>query len=294
MALIGGATFDGSPIDATIFANSFVVSGDSLIPVGRASLELEIIQNEADLDFEWNSTSDMQYTLVSNIDLMTPPSAWLPYDDGVLTYEGILSSGTGNQALSGVLKVGPRRFFALVEEPIAPLFSEDFESSDGGFTSVSAAGSDWAHGDPDSMGLGGEVITGNGGSVNCWGTDIGNPGFYLDPTTGACLRSSVIDLADVTAAQLIFAQAIDLDEFDSVTVNIIDDVTDTVIAADIVSISDDNMGTAFWQPVGPIVIPNAAFGQSVRIEWCLSGTGGATDDFMGWYIDDVVITPTTP
>ena len=118
--LIDGATFDGNPIDATIFANNFVVSGDSLSPIGGAptsSLELEIIQNEVDLSFEWNSTNDMQYTLVSNTDLMTPPSAWLPYDDGVITYEDILSSGTGTQTLSGVLKVGPLRFFALIEEP---------------------------------------------------------------------------------------------------------------------------------------------------------------------------------
>ena len=257
-------------------------------------LQLEIIQNGGALDFEWNSVNGMQYDLVSNTDLMSSPSTWLPYNDGVMTYENILSTGTGTQTLSGVLKVGPRRFFALVEEPIAPLLSEDFEGDDGGFTSVSTAGTEWAHGDPDSIGVGGMVLAGNGGSVDCWGTNIGNPGFYENPTTAACLRSSVIDLTGVTGAQLSFAQAIDLESFDSVTVNIIDDVTDTVIAADIVSINDADLNNAFWEPVGPIAIPNIAIGQLVRIEWCLSGTGGTSEDYLGWYIDDVTVTPATP
>ena len=279
----------GNNLSGNSQLDNFVVRANVAVP-----LQLGIVQNGGTLDFDWNSTSGRQYDLVSNTDLVTQPSTWLPYNDGVMTYENILSAGTGTQALSGVLLVGPRRFFALVEEPVAPLFSEDFESSDGGFTSVTTAGTDWAHGDPDSMGPGGEVTTGNEGSVNCWGTDIGNPGFYLNPTTDACLRSSVIDLTGVAGAQLTFAQAIDLDEDDSVTVNIIDDVTDTVIATDIVSIIDGDIESAPWQLVGPVAIPNVALGQLVRIEWCLSGTGGTTNDFMGWYIDDVTVTPTTP
>jgi hypothetical protein len=34
-------------------------------------------------------------------------------------------------------------------------------------------------------------------------------------------------------------------------------------------------------------------GASIRIAWVLNGTGGATQDFMGWYIDDVVVDQTS-
>lgn len=299
-----GWTFDGVAVDATVFAENFQVTNDgttlSLISPNippPSTLMLCIAQVGDTLEFEFNSLSGMQYDIVSDIDLSTAPDTWLPYNDGVTTFENIISTGTGIQTISGALLVGPTRFFALIENeipPPLPLLEEDFESSDGGFTFVSAAGTDWAHGNPDSSGPGGDVNEGNGGSVNCWGTDIGNPGFYLDPTTNSCLRSTVIDLTEVTGAELTFAQALDLPAADSVTVNIIDDTTDTVIATDIISITDTDTLTAFWEPVGPIALPDAALGQLVRIEWCLSGEAGPSDDFLGWYIDDVVVTPTTP
>ena len=247
-------------------------------------LELCIEQVGTTLEFDFNSLSGMQYDLVSDTDLSTAPSTWLPYDDGVITYENIPSTGTGTQTISGVLKVGPTRFFALIESeipPPEPLLDEDFESSDGGFTFVSAAGTDWAHGDPDSSGPGGDVNEGNGGSVNCWGTDIGDPGFHLDPTTNSCLRTPVIDLTGVSGAELSFAHAIDIEAADSVTVNIIDDTTDTVIAADIISITDNDISDSPWELIGPVTIPAAALGQPIRIEWCLTGVGGSTDDYLG-------------
>ena len=104
----------GNNLTNTSQLDNFVVrvNEEPIVP-----LQLEIIQNDNDLDFEWNSTNGMQYSLVSNTDLMSPPSTWLTYNDGVITYENILSTGTGTQALSGVLKVDPLRFFAIIEEP---------------------------------------------------------------------------------------------------------------------------------------------------------------------------------
>ena len=107
-------------------------------------------------------------------------------------------------------------------------------------------------------------------------------------------EDGVIDLTGVTVAELSFAMALDLDGGDSVTVNIIDDTSDTVIAADILPITDGDINNAFWQSVGPVAIPAPALGQPVRIEWCLSGTGGLGADFMGWYLDDVVVTDNSP
>ena len=98
----------------------------------------------------------------------------------------------------------------------------------------------------------------------------------------------------MAAAELTFAQALDLETSDTVTVNIIDDTTDTVIAADIVAITDTDDTAADWESIGPVAIPALALGQAVRIEWCLSGVGGTTDDYMGWYIDDVVVGKTMP
>jgi hypothetical protein len=70
------------------------------------------------LDFEWDSLDGMQYDLLSSTDLATPISTWPPYNDGVTVYENIAASGTGTNTLTGVVKLGPRRFFALAEEPL--------------------------------------------------------------------------------------------------------------------------------------------------------------------------------
>jgi hypothetical protein len=85
--------------------------------VVSAPLALKISQSGDNLNFEWNSQAGMQYDLVSSSDLSTNPSTWLPYNDGVTTHENIAASGTGTNNLTGVLKVGPTRFFSLIEEP---------------------------------------------------------------------------------------------------------------------------------------------------------------------------------
>jgi hypothetical protein len=206
-------------------------------------------------------------------------------DDSLLTTD---ADGIGTVRMT---LAGPRNFVRA--QPPLPLFSEDFEDDDGGFTVATSDGTPWAWGDPDSTGIGGSVATGNGGSVNCWGTGIGDPGFYADPTA-TCLRSPAIDLTAVAAAELTFAAALDLEPNDSVTINIIDGATDTVIVGDIVSITDGNTASAAWENADPIAIPAAALGQTVRLEWCLNGEGGPTDDYLGWYIDDVVIEETSP
>jgi len=78
-------------------------------------LVLKIDQNGGSLDFEWNSLRGMQYDLLSSTDLSTDPATWLPYNDGVTTYENIPATEM-TTTLSGVLTVGPIRFFALIEE----------------------------------------------------------------------------------------------------------------------------------------------------------------------------------
>jgi hypothetical protein len=178
----------------------------------------------------------------------------------------------------------------------AVLINEDFEAGDGGFTVATSTGTDWSRGTPDSFSPRGTISSGNGaaeGSGTCWGTNLGaydggagDPGSYADPTT-TCLRSAPIDLTGFTTAQLTFAQAYDLyDPDDVAVVNIIDDTTDTVIAAAVYTVPN---GSGGWI-ASPVIDLSAGLGQVVRIEWCLTGTGGDTDDYLGWYIDDVNVT----
>ncbi|MCU0780170.1 MAG: Ig-like domain-containing protein [Akkermansiaceae bacterium] len=168
------------------------------------------------------------------------------------------------------------------------LLDEGFESGGGGFTMVDhsgGAGSVWARGAPASSGSGGSVTTGNGGSANCWGTNIGNPGIYASGTDTS-LISPVIDLTGVPKAVLSFAQAIDILAGDTLVVNVIDDTTDTILQAAVhTSSPDPNVNAANWEKVDSVVI---AGGQPVRIEWRFDGDNDGT--YLGAYIDDVRVT----
>jgi hypothetical protein len=82
--------------------------------------------------------------------------------------------------------------------------------------------------------------------------------------------------------------AIDANTGHTVTVNIIDDTTDTVIANVIPATGDPNISNANWANVGPVAIPGAALGQAVRIEWRFVGNGDG--NYNGAYIDDVRVT----
>ena len=57
------------------------------------------------------------------------------------------------------------------------------------------------------------------------------------------------------------------------------------------TIVDGDIESADWELSGPHELP---VGSEIRIEWCFSGTGGTTADWMGWYIDDVVVRPVIP
>jgi hypothetical protein len=141
------------------------------------------------------------------------------------------------------------------------------------------------------------VATGNGGTPEnpgqCWGTNIGNPGFYADPTTDTRLQSPRIDLTSVAAAELSFAQATDFPAGDTAVVRLINDDTDVEIVSGVfpLTVTDADVSNANWQTVGPISLP---VGAPVRIEWCFTGDGSDTNDYMGWYIDDVQVIEVSP
>lgn len=97
--------------NGSIFDN-FVVEANAEV----APLVLKVSSSGNDLDFEWSSISGVHYDLVSSTDLSTDPSTWPLYNDGVNpVYENIPSAGT-TTTLTGVVKDGNVRFFALIEK----------------------------------------------------------------------------------------------------------------------------------------------------------------------------------
>lgn len=59
----------------------------------------------------------------------------------------------------------------------------------------------------------------------------GNPGYYENPTTNSRLISPIIDLTNVTAAELSFAHAIDIPVDDTATVTVLNTNSDEEIVA---------------------------------------------------------------
>jgi hypothetical protein len=269
----------------------------SLAPPPAPGLDFTITPNATPglFDFSWTSRKGKMYDLLTSTDLSTPVDAWAIYNDGAFLYENLPATGTAT-TLTGVPSGAARRFFALREEdatPVPPLLSENFDDDDGGFTIAKVAGTDWVWGDPDSTGPGGTVTTGNGGAGKCWGTNVGNPGHYLDPTTSSRLRSPAIDLTSVAAAELSFAHAIDIPAGDSAVVRLFNPNTEAEIVSGVfpLTVTDTNTSTAAWQTIGPVALP---VGAPVRIEWWFTGSGDSTDDYLGWYVDDVVVIDVSP
>ncbi|MEM1085173.1 MAG: hypothetical protein AAGI48_13760 [Verrucomicrobiota bacterium] len=285
---------DGT-IDDIRIGTDFASVTQIIDPVSDApTLVITQNPNGTDLDFSWNSMPGMLYDLLSATDLSTNPSTWPPVGTNV----GIPADGSGTNTLTIPRPADPSTFYVVNEYPAPPpppLLSEDFESGDGGFTVATTLGTAWAQGTPDSDNDFSLVIdSGNGESTGCFAVGLGtfnsdaNRGYY-DANTATVLTSPAIDLTGIAAASLTFAEVLDFDE-DAVGEVYVIDGSDAVIGGGpiytvngevSVDWADANSGT-------PIALPAAAMGQSVRIEWRF--TGGNFVDFLGWYIDDVIVS----
>ena len=239
--------------------------------------------------FSFTRRDDALTGLFSGVETSTDLVMWTEDTGAVLTPGAPDANGVETVAvtLSPGLLSAPKLFVRVVQDD-GILFAANFEDDNDGFTMVTTAGSDWTFGAPSSSGLGGDVLAGNGGSTNCWGTDIGNPGEYAVPTITK-LRSPVIDLTNVAGAQLSFAQALDLETNDRAVVNIIAEAGDTVIAT-VYTAADADINSADWEAV-PAIDLAAGVGMKVRLEWAFTG---GTLEYLGWYIDDVTVSETAP
>jgi len=132
-------------------------------------------------------------------------------------------------------------------------------------------------------------MAGNRGSARCWGTNL-TGGYVAD--TDALLRTPVINLEGVVEASLTFAGSLDADAGHTFEVNVIEDGSDTIIANLVPATGDSDINNSNWQGIGPIALPAAALGRSIRIEWRFTGNGDGS--FNGVYLDDVTLSETSP
>ena len=107
-----------NPVDRLYSGNLDPGTGIELIQLIRSAVPvLQMAANGAALDFEWNSRAleAKKYDLVAATNLAE--GDWLPYHDGIRTYENIFPSGTGVNILSNVAVNGSVHFFRVVEKP---------------------------------------------------------------------------------------------------------------------------------------------------------------------------------
>jgi hypothetical protein len=231
-------------------------------------------------DLSWPSQDGMVYNVRSTTDLS---EALVDWD---LVEGDIPASGTGTNT-KNVNPPESRLFFVVEEFPAPPLFSEDFESDNGGF-STTGTPNDWAWGTPNSNNNAGLVLTtGNGASINCWGTSLGDgavPSGVIDPAADSILRSPDINLTGISGAQLQFAAAVDAKTGDTLEVLIREVGTDTQLGSTIVPVTPPL--SANWANFGPFDL-SAADNKNVYLEFRFQGTD---NEYIGFYIDDVVVT----
>ncbi|MFC7335959.1 Ig-like domain-containing protein [Haloferula chungangensis] len=256
----------------------------------EAPLVLEISQNGGKLDFEWNSMAGMQYDLVSAPDLSTPTSSWSIYNDGINpAYENIPSAGIFT-SLNGVAKVGPTRFFALIEEPVPPLLSEDFEAAAsipaGWVAADNGNGTAWEAG-PPTLGIPEAAANGS----NCAGTNLGgNYGSSADATL-----TSPAFAAPAGGATLSFQRFIDTEggagdggpDFGTIRILDADNADAEIINGDFPVTSLEGIELGWDQLSFPL--PAAALGKNIKIQFQFVSDGST--EFSGFYIDDVTVTP---
>lgn len=257
-------------------------------------LQLAVTSDGDNLTFTWNSQGGQVYSLLSETDLETAPATW-PIFDGNMDIVATPPTNT----LTLPRPDDATRFFVIEETPSIPtaLLSENFENGDGGFIASVAEGTVWEIGSPNSSGLGGEVIGGAPGSVaGAWGTNLGlnDGGSGAVTVTGdnpITLRSPDIDLTASSTATVSFFEALDLATGDTAVLNLIDASDDSVLA-ELYTAVDVNATGAPWEQAQ--VAGNSEFslaaglGSTVYLRWEFIGTDPS--DFLGWYIDDVVVT----
>ncbi|MDE0596734.1 MAG: hypothetical protein OSB65_15965 [Roseibacillus sp.] len=232
----------------------------------------------ATLDFSWNSSGSEVYSIASTDDPAgnPDPNSW----SLVPGFENIAATPPLN--LTSIPKPAEAlRLFKLIAAPVPPLFFDDFESGQGGWTTGvddAFGNTRWELGTPNGTS---GPLTGADGSLNAFSTNLGDYGGDSD----IFLRSPDIDLPGATAACLVFEHYRDADGFADVgTVRILkaSDLSELqvidpdvfLLDLDFVSFSAD--------------LDAAVLGETITIEFRFQSNPGL-DGFSGWSIDNVEV-----
>jgi len=234
------------------------------------------------IDFVWSSFGGEGYSVVSTVDpVANPDPALWPV---VPSLQDLPATPPSNEHRIE-RPAEPLRFFALVAGPAPPLFSDDFESGPGNWTTTindPNGHTQWELGTPSgSTG----PLTGSDGSTNAWCTNIGDYGAGSD----IGLRSPAIDLQGIAGAQLTFDAFRDADGFGDIA------VVRFLRGADLVQLGADTplgMSTFDSDYVRQsIAVVPEALGERVLLEFNFVSDGSA-DAFSGLTIDNVVVETT--
>ena len=167
------------------------------------------------------------------------------------------------------------------------LFSDDFESGAGDWTSVvndGAGNTQWEIGSPSGTS---GPLTGADGSGNAWSTNLGDYGQDSDVS----LFSPPIDFSGLQAAELTFDAYRDADGFGDAASIVFRRVGDDVQLGLEVSI-DMSLFDTDYETLS-IAVPEAVIGETARVEFNFVSDGTA-DAFSGLTIDNVVIEAASP
>lgn len=242
------------------------------------TFQLELIGVGDDLVLRWDSRAGRVYDILWATDPSTDPMTWPVY----LDRRNIVATPDTN--FETIPRPGEERaFFAILQKEAPPIYAEDFESGQGGWTvgvdDALPGDTNWEFGSPASPG----PSAANSG-VNCFGTNLTSS---YETDADIWLRSPPIDLTAgaITGASVRFFQFRDIEvTFDAGLVRVLDAATDQPLGADVISVIEGT-SPAWEQVEGDL--PPEALGKSVKLEFRFT-----SDDFQqqaGWYIDDVEV-----
>ena len=258
--------------------------GISTSPVDQYQFTVSSSDGGGTIDFEWNSSASEVYTVVASDNPAgnPDPASWAP----VAGLESL--SGTPPLNTHSIARpAGDLRLFKLIAGPAPALFSDDFESGAGEWTSVvndQAGNTQWELGSPSGTS---GPLTGADESGNAWSTNLGDYGQDSDIS----LFSPPIDFGGLQGAELTFDAYRDADGFGDSAMVVFRRVGDDVQLGMEVAIDMSLFDTAYESL--SIAVPEAVIGETARVEFNFVSDGTA-DAFSGLTIDNVVVEASSP
>ncbi|MCP5521189.1 MAG: immunoglobulin domain-containing protein [Verrucomicrobiales bacterium] len=195
----------------------------------------------------------------------------------------IVDKGQGNFTATIPVAGNETGFFRLAAVPPPPLFFDDFETAQAGWTH-GGSGDNWERGVPTV----GPAAAYSG--ENVYATGLGT---NLQPYAYAWLRTPAIDLTGVSSATLSFAEWLNMDfipgvpadlQYHLVMIWVLDADTETLLSLDPIYLNAGNSGG--WQ-MREVRLVGGSVGARIKLEFQV-----VTDNLNlleGWYLDDVTV-----